>query len=307
MSQSRSSSEANAVVMGGPFHVIVVGGSAGLAHDVVDYLSYLEQLWSRFLPDSEIMQLNWAEGQAVKVSPETIDMVKRMIEAFNETGGLFDPTTLPLTLRNGYTTSRLNESRVTLLPESARWPGKINEISIDAAKSTIRLPRGTTLDAGGIGKGLAADLGVEFALAQGASGALVSANGDVRVAGDPPEGELWRVGIEHPHDRSAEIDQLSFREGAVVTSSRVHNVWSRDGRELHHLLNPTTGEASVSDVLTASVFCRTAAQGEVLAKLAFMCDVQEAFQFVANAGAQMCIVDKDMKMHRSIGWPGLNL
>lgn len=300
-----SSVHHEALIMGGTFHITIVGGESDVATRLIHYLQHLENLWSRFLPDSEIMQLNWSQGRPISVSDETMQLVTQMVSAYELTDGMFDPTTLPLTISHGYTSSRVDASRVTHIPKWSTWPGDVAGIEIDTTNRTITLPKGTTLDAGGIGKGLAADLGIDFAFRQRVRGVLISANGDVRVAGDPPDGELWRVGIEHPLNRDLEIDQLSFREGAVVTSSRVHNVWQKDGKPVHHLVNTRSGEASSNSVLTASVFTRTAAQGEVLAKVPFMCDLESAFEFVISQGAQLCIVDDEMNMHRSSGWPEL--
>ena len=300
-----SSIQCEALIMGGPFKIILVGGDEQVANDLISYLRHLENLWTRFSPDSEIMQLNWAQGRSVVVSEETTTLVSQMVSAYELTNGMFDPTTLPQTLLNGYQVSRVDSTRTTRLPQTARWPGDVAGIRVDVINRTVTLPEGTTLDAGGIGKGLSADLGIEFAFSRGVTGALISANGDVRVAGDAPDGDLWRVGIEHPLNRDLEIDQLSFREGAVVTSSRVHNVWQKDGVTTHHLVDTQSGQASSNSVLTASVFARTAAQGEVLAKVPFMCDIGSAFDFVISQGAQLCIVDEHMNMHRSAGWPGM--
>jgi thiamine biosynthesis lipoprotein len=58
----------------------------------------LERIWSRFIPESEISRANAAPGESVEVSPETIELVERAVEAWELTGGLFDPTIQPLWL-----------------------------------------------------------------------------------------------------------------------------------------------------------------------------------------------------------------
>jgi len=291
-----------AQIMGGHFALTVVDADAQLGSEVIDYLRSLEDLWSRFLPTSEVSQLNSSPGIPVKVSPETLKLVRLLIEGFRLTNGLFDPTTLPLTLANGYVSSHVDVSRTTVLPESATWPGDIESIVINEADQTVTLPVGTTLDPGGLGKGLAADLAVELAMSRGARGALVSANGDVRASGISPDGRSWRIGIEHPLEKHLEIAQVHISDGAVVTSSRMTNRWTTDAGDTHHIIDPKTGKSAQTEVLSATVVSAEAALGEVLAKLAFLLPIEDAVAMVVANGAQVCVVDVNMMMHTSDGW-----
>ena len=298
----RSHHSQSAQIMGGHFAVTVVGADVEVTQQVISYLHKLEALWSRFIATSEVSQLNSSPGIPVVVSPETITLVKLLIDGSRLTDGLFDPTTLPLTLANGYATSHVDPSRTTVLPSSATWPGDLEGIVVNEVKSTVTLPVGTTLDPGGLGKGLAADLAVDYAMSHGASGALVSASGDVRAAGLSPDGRSWRIGIEHPLEKHIEIAQVHISDGAVVTSSQMTNRWKTDAGETHHIIDTKTGRSAQTEVLSATVVCAQAALGEVLAKLAFLVPIKEAVaQIVAN-GAQVCIVDAKMMMHTSDGW-----
>lgn len=289
-------------VMGGNFHIDIVEAGHELMDSTVELLANLELEWSRFIPNSEISRLNWAQGQALKVSDVTLLLVEKLIEGWNATGGLFDPTTLPRTISNGYAQSHSDTSRITSLPVTATWPGDVAGIVINREKHLIQLPVGTTLDAGGLGKGLAADLAVEHIMRNGASGAMVNANGDVRISGESPDGKAWRIGIEHPMDSKQEIAQVQIVDGAIVTSSRVHKVWNVQSGSTHHLIDPKSGLSAQTKVLTATVISATAAQGEVLAKLPFFLPLEEAFNQMTNSGAQACVVDEDMKMHMTSGW-----
>ncbi len=289
-------------VMGGDFHIDIVGEGNELMNSTIELLADLERKWSRFLPDSEISRLNWAEGQALKVSDETLLLVEKLIEGWNATGGLFDPTTLPRTIANGYAQSHSDASRITSLPVTATWPGDVAGIVLNREKHLIKLPLGTTLDGGGLGKGLAADLAVEHIMKNGALGAMVNANGDVRVSGDSPDGNAWRIGIEHPMDAKQEIAQVQIVDGAIVTSSRVHKVWDGVDGSTHHLINPKSGLSAQTKVLTTTVISATSAQGEVLAKLPFFLTLEDAFNEISILGAQACVIDEDMVMHTTTGW-----
>ena len=78
-------------------------------------------------------------------------------------------------------------------------------IRIDDFVGCVRLPPGVGFDPGGIGKGLAADLVAHELLDLGAAGACVNVGGDVRVIGDPGEGDAWRIAIDDPRVPGARL------------------------------------------------------------------------------------------------------
>lgn len=298
----RPTQRASQIIMGGTFHVLAVGAPDKTADSMIELLTRLELLWSRFLTESEISRLNHSEGKPIKVSTETMVLVDALIAGWKTTRGIFDPTTLPLTLAHGFTSSRIDNSKQTTLPPSAQWPGDVYGIEIDRTAMTVTLPLGTTLDAGGMGKGLAADLAVACAMAQGAEGAMVSANGDVVVDGASPDGNSWRIGIEHPLDPDSQIAQVRLTKGAVVTSSRSIQTWEHNGKKQHHLIDPETGEAATTEILSSTVIAASGAAAEAQAKLPFMMDLETAFTLITSLGSQVAAVDEHMMMHTSSGW-----
>ena len=87
--------------MGTDVHVVVHGPVelVELAHEQIDDL---EQRWSRFLPASEVSELNRRAGTWVHVSPPTVELVSRAIEGWRVTDERFDPTVLGDVVRAGY-------------------------------------------------------------------------------------------------------------------------------------------------------------------------------------------------------------
>src|SRR5262245_35501764 len=156
----------------------------------------LERHWSRFRSDSDVSRLNTACGRPVVVHPDTIALVSAMVAGWRTTGGLFDPSVLPALVRSGYDRSVERPDVGTPLPDGPLTIGGVGDIEIDATASTVRVPRGTVLDPGGIGKGLAADLAVAALLATDARGALVGIGGDLSMAGEPADRAGWPVIIE---------------------------------------------------------------------------------------------------------------
>ena len=287
-------------VMGGKFKIIAVGVPESALDLVGNLLVSLEQKWTRFRPDSELSTLNNSEGKAVELSDMTIKLIKAMQRSSKITKGYFDPTTLPILVNSGFAASRTNSNYVTKLPNSASWPGNLADIKING--NLVSLPTGTVLDAGGIGKGLAADLALALLLDLGASGALVNANGDIAMSGESPQAGAWIIGIEDPLDEKVELEQVRIVNGAIATSSKVHQTWINDGIKTHHIVNPLTGSTAVTSVLSASVICSSCADAEALTKVPFTIEINAALQLIEQAGAECMVVDNEYKIHKTKGW-----
>jgi len=276
--------------MGSEAHVLVVGPrAADLLEAACARIDRLEQLWSRFLPDSEVSELNRRAGTPVTVSPETVELVSRAVEGWWLSGGAFDPTVLGALLRAGYDRpfdtmgldDELRSAGVSLLLTGA------GDIVVDGDR--VCLPAGVGFDPGGIGKGLAADLVVGELLAAGAEGACVNLGGDLAAAGTGPEGGGWTVGIQHERGAEPLVD-LGIGRGGVATSSTLRRHWERDGRRYHHLVDPRTELPSGSDLDHVTVVAAAAWAAEVLSTAVLLRGSTDCFDILGGTGAEALAV-----------------
>jgi thiamine biosynthesis lipoprotein len=288
--------EARFGAMGSNAHVVVVGRAA-LLDRARRRIEELETRWSRFRDESEVSRLTQHAGQPVTVSAETLELVVRSMQAWRLSGGLFDPTVLGDVVRAGYDRSfeRLPAPHPTESPLVAGCS------DIEVLDRDVRLPAGTGFDPGGIGKGLAADIVVREMLAAGASGICVNLGGDVRVAGEPPRGEAWTVAIEHPW-LPWPMSHVGLHDGAVATSTTLLRRWSTPDGERHHLIDPTTGEPSDTDLTLASVVAGDAWLAEVLAKTVLLRGSLRAFDLIEGTGAEALAVGRGARVLRTDGF-----
>jgi thiamine biosynthesis lipoprotein len=261
-------------VMASEAHVIVVGrphgSSGGSVVDVCAYLDHLEQRWSRFLPDSDVTRINLSAGRPVDVHPDTITLLATMLDAWRLTNGRFDPTVLPALTAAGYRASVEDPRRLTALPREELRLGATGEIDVDPDRLVVTVPAGVLVDAGGLGKGLAADLAVARLLADGARGALVSIGGDLAMAGTPPDGDGWLVAVEQPDPIDGVLCTLAVGGGGVATSSTRSRRWTVDGRPRHHLIDPASGTASTTELAAVTVIARSGWLAEAHATAALL-------------------------------------
>jgi thiamine biosynthesis lipoprotein len=263
-------------------------------------IAELEQRWSRFLDDSEISGLNRAGGSARRCSDDTIALVLALVRAWHATDGAFDPTLLGSLVELGYATSRDHATRRTSLAPTVAPAGDPCRILVDPITAVVRLPVGTSLDAGGLGKGLAADIVVGELLASGADGALVEIGGDLRVGGRAPGEAGWCVALEHPFGGESEL--VALHDGGVATSTSRIRSWVADGRRRHHLLDPSTRRPTDNDVVGCTVIAGTAAWAEAFTKVAFVRGVDAAIEQYEARGLPARIITGDGVVRRTTAW-----
>jgi FAD:protein FMN transferase len=274
--------------MGTWAHVIVSGGPRGLGDVVRSRLNELEKRWSRFIPSSELMQLNAAAGRFFPVSPETLLLIRRGMQGWELTNGLFDPTLLGPLIRAGYD----GDFEVV----SRRGEGHDGVSDLESGCQDVLvfghfvwLPGATGFDSGGIGKGLAADIAAREAIEAGADGVLVNLGGDLCARGSSPDGDGWTVSVEHPQ-LDAPLVLVGLMEGAMATSTTLLRRWSVADHERHHLIDPGTGLPAVTDVGLATVVARDAWQAEVLAKALVLSRSPDPIAELAGTGAEGLVV-----------------
>ena len=237
---------------------------------VVASLEASEQAMSRFRESSELTTLDRAAGGGEVQRPSA--RLRRALVAADRarrlTGGRFDPRVLGDLERLGYHGASI-AGPDGAPPQPVRTdPSSAEPVLTRHGRDGVSLA--VPVDLGGIGKGL----GLRWAAADLArtavSSFLLEAGGDLVARGRDAGGDPWRIGIEDPADPSAHMAVVEVIDGAVATSSvRVHR-WVQDGRTVHHLLDPRTGEPADGGLLSVTVAGPDPAWAEVWSKVLFI-------------------------------------
>lgn len=234
-------------------------------------LGRLESILSRFRPESELSRLN--RERSIRVGPELLELVQRSLDARERTHGRFDPTVHDAVLDAGY--DRTFED-IPLDQTAAPRPGQAmcsGEVEVDELDARVTLGPGCRLDLGGIAKGWAADRVLDRLSQAGPT--LVNAGGDVSCTGGP-----WHVGVETPSGTVT----LELEAGGLATSGRDRRRWMRGGREVHHVIDPSTGVPAETELVTATAVATSASDAEVLATSLFLAGGAACAAAEADAG-----------------------
>jgi thiamine biosynthesis lipoprotein len=210
---------------------------------------------SRFREDSELSRLN-ASGRLDGASPWLIRALTVALAAAQATSGLVDPTVGQTLIDLGYDRSfeRIDPD-VPLLVRASHVPAW-RSIRLHPARHRVTLPAGVRVDLGATAKALCADLAARRAAAAAGTGVLVSLGGDIAVAGQPPSGG-WVVRVAaradaDPADPGAG-PTVAIHAGGLATSGTAARRWKQAGRDVHHLIDPRTGQPAAEVWRTVTV------------------------------------------------------
>ncbi len=253
-------------------------GEATLAR-VRSLFSGVEAALSRFDPESELSRLNRSAGSHFHASELLFAVLQTAKEAARSTGGIFDPTILPLLLDAGYDRSFEDLSdRADGPPVQPGGRHTWEDLQLDAQRSEIFIPAGAGIDLGGIAKGWTADIAAR--MLDELAGFAVDAGGDIVLGGSRADGSLWPVGVADPSNPGRDITILNLSNCAVCTSSTARRRWRKGETDCHHLIDPRSGKPSASGVVSATVVARSAAMAEVIAKTALILGPSAGLRFI---------------------------
>lgn len=262
-----------------------------------------EQTLSRFLPESELSQLNEHAGIPTAVSDLLYTVLATALTAAQATQGVYDPALLDQLIQVGYDRT-FDDLPTAQAPDfdpiipgepGGRWRG----IKVDPIYRRVTLPAGIKLDFGGIAKGMAVDAALEQLRQNGISPALVNAGGDLAVLGLPPAAEQWPIAV--PGQK--QMWTIPLLSGAVATSGIARRHWWQGNRLRHHLIDPRTGLPAESDLWSVSVVADRCEQAEVAAKVAFILGSRQGTEFLRNHHIPGILVHEDGTWQTVEPWP----
>ena len=237
----------------------------------------IDELMSHYKPTSQLSQINQrANREPVAVDKELFDLIKLSTHYSQITEGAFDITYASVGYLYDYPKHiHPTESQIKSALPAVNWRNML----LDEAHHTVRFEHaGMRIDLGGIGKGYAADHGIDILKARGIRHAVVSAGGDSRILGDHL-GRDWLVAIRHPDDPRQVVTRIPLSDAAMSTSGDYERYFDENGVRYHHIIDPHTGH-SASKVRSATVIAPTATQTDGMSKTAFVLGPEKALEII---------------------------
>lgn len=208
-----------------------------LEHEVRQF----ENKYTRYKPDSVTSRINTAAGtgEFIEIDEETSSLLNYADTLFEQSDGMFDITSGILRQAWNFSSQTLpsEEKLQSILP-------KIGWQKVERKNKAVRLPlAGMEIDFGGYVKEYVADVCATLCIELQIYHGLINLGGDVRIVGPHPNGESWKVGIQHPRIAGSAIATIDVPQGAIATSGDYERYMLVDGKRYCHILNPASGHS----------------------------------------------------------------
>ncbi|TAL22740.1 MAG: FAD:protein FMN transferase [Nitrospirae bacterium] len=282
--------------------ISAVSDSEDVAEAAIDRafseIEKIDGLLNFFSDKSEISKINKnAAVKAVKVSPETFEVIEKAIHASEKTNGAFDITIGPVI--------SLWDFHKKIMPVDKAIKERLSLINYKNIKLDRKLhavflnKQGMLIDPGGIAKGYAADRAVEVMKKSGIKSGLVSIAGDIKAFGLRPDGKPWKIGIRNPRQKNKDDEIMAtvdLSDMAISTSGDYERYFIADGKRYHHILNPKTGYPA-DGIMSVSVIAKEGAITDPFSTGIFILGPGKGIKLLEEMGIDGIIVDKDGKIH----------
>jgi thiamine biosynthesis lipoprotein len=247
----------------------------------IAWVQDFEAKYSRFREDSLISRINCSAGlEWVEIDDELASIFALCDEYHWSTGGVFDPTMLPLARLWDYKAAH------PTVPSEAEVQQALSLLGwqrVQRRDRAVFLPEpGMAIDLGGIGKEYAVDRVVEQAAAFGIADLMVDFGRDVRVTGKARTGEPWRVGLEDPRDLGQCWAGVLVTNRAVATSGDYCRGFEHGGTFYSHILDPRSGWPIKTGCGSATVIAPTCTEAGILSTAALILGADEGVKLMSR-------------------------
>lgn len=225
--------------------------------DIDRRVEEFDRTWSRFRDDSVVSVMARTSGTYV-LPAEAATLMSLYRSLYDLTGGAMTPLVGRALEHLGYDAEYSLQRR----PGSLRTPPWDAVLTVQG--STITTTRPLLLDVGAAGKGLLVDLLADLVDPDHEGDLLIDGSGDLLHRGDIP----CRVGLEHPLDETMVIGVAELSNASLCSSAVNRRRW---GSDLHHVVDPFTGEP-IRGTLATWVVAETTAVADGLATALFFTD-----------------------------------
>ena len=262
-----------------------------------------ELLLSRFNPESRLFALNAAAGEWVDVGNELATVLRAALGYCERTGGLFDITMGGVCRLWDFKRGVVpDDTAITQTLAHVDW----RNVQIEGTQARIIDPQ-TAIDLGGMAKGYIADLVIDLLKLRGATAGVINLGGNVACLGGKPDGSAWNVGLRAPVPSGGSLQAASFasvsvRGKSVVTSGVYERSFMRNGRVLHHILDPRTGKPAETDVLSATVIADKSIDADGYTTALVIMGADEALTFAEQTpGIEAVLLTTSARLLKTTG------
>lgn len=233
-------------------------GSNNYETKIDSLIAVINKSASTYIPTSDLSKINKGDT-TVLVDANLKEVFTKSEKIYKETDGAFDPTIGILVNAWGFGPEKPIENLDSL---------KVQELLKYVGYEKVRLENGKIkklypeiyLDFNAIAKGYLVDMVSRMFEKSGVANYMVEIGGEIRARGQNEKGTPWKIAIENPNTDGSRsfATVIELRNESIATSGNYRKFKIKeDGTKYVHTINPKTGYANESNLLSASVISKS--------------------------------------------------
>lgn len=257
-------------------------GDEEFEEEIIVLLDSIDASLSTYNASSLISQIN--QNNTDSLDRFLKEILDQSLLVYQITEGYFDPTVSSLLKAFG-----LNTNEIFKVPEekelddllSCTGLNKVKWSEGKLAKDNLALELGFNA----VAPGYAADLIGVLLTSMGIENYLIEVGGEILSRGHKPNKEPWKVGIDIPEKQRNELlGIVPIRDEALATSGNYRNfrIDSATGNKYVHTINPKTGAAMPSDLLSVTVMAKNCTHADAFATAFMAMGKEKAINLIKN-------------------------
>ena len=270
---------------------------------------------STYRNDSKISKIN--EGDSTIIVDDYFkETFKISNQIYNETNGLFDPTIGVLVNAYGFgpklKKTNLNKKQIDSLLQFVGF----DKVKINGDNTVSKKYPATYFDFNAIAQGYSVDVVANYLKSKGIKNGIVEIGGEILGFGtNTIENKNWIIGIDDPTQSPEErtlIAKIKLENLGMATSGNYRKVKtdSITGQKFVHIINPKTGLAGKTSILSATVLAPNCVLADGYATAFMLMSVSETKQFLEKHPELHVLLiytddDNQIKQYKSTNFKGL--
>ena len=293
--------ELSGETMGTTYNITAVDASAELDADAVqarveETLAMVNAGMSNWDPNSEISKFNAAETtEPVEISPELAKVMGAAAEVHEKSLGQFDVTLGPLIELWGFG-ARTSESPIPADEAIAAALDVVGQskVLILTGETLAKAQPQTSVYLAAIAKGYGVDEVAATLQGLGFEDFMVEIGGDLFAAGENPQGEPWRIGIEKPEATDRTVEEIvTFSGLGMATSGDYRNYFEEDGVRYSHIIDAETGRPITHTTASVTVLTEKAMMADAWATALLALGQDRGLAVAEAEGLAVLFIERD--------------
>lgn len=241
-------------VFGTTYKIVYLNASKNYQKSIDSLFFLMNKSLSTYIPTSDISKINKGDTTIV-VDDLFLEVFKKSKKIHEETNGYFDPTVGNLVNAWGFGPQR---GKKNLTQEALK--AQMQFVSFDKVaildRKVYKKYEEIYLDFNAIAKGFGIDVVARFLESKKIKNYLVEIGGEIRAKGKKANNIPWAIQLVDPihKDGSEGFKKINLSDKSMATSGNYRKFRvAENGQKFVHTINPKTGFAKESNLLSASV------------------------------------------------------